>query len=99
MKRENITWRSWCDGGGSANTPGPIARQFHVNGWPTVYVIDDLGVVRLKLLGNPGSKNFNSAIDALVADAVSKGVSDTDQAKAPSGAPASAPAGGRKPRS
>jgi hypothetical protein len=79
MKRENITWRSWCDGGGSANTPGPIARQFHVRGWPTVYVIDHRGVIRHKMLGDPASKKFSAAIDALVADALSQGISASDR--------------------
>jgi thiol-disulfide isomerase/thioredoxin len=79
MNRENITWRSWCDGGGNANTPGPIARQFHVNAWPTVYIIDQYGVIRLKMLGDPASKKFSSAIDALVAQALSKGISASDR--------------------
>jgi hypothetical protein len=79
IKRDNITWRSGCDGGGDANTPEPIARQYHVSGWPTVYVIDHLGVVRHKLLGNPASKKFNSAIDALVAAARSQGTSAKDR--------------------
>ena len=79
MKREQINWRSWYDGGGNANTPGPIARHFHVSGWPTVYLIDQRGVIRHKMLGNPGSKKFNSAIDALVAAAQSIGTSATDR--------------------
>jgi hypothetical protein len=45
MEREGITWRSWWDGG-SAN--GPIARQWNVTGWPTIYVIDHKGVIRHK---------------------------------------------------
>jgi len=70
MKREQITWRSWCDGGGSANTAGPIARQFNVSGWPTIYVVDHRGVIRHKLLGDPGSKRFNAVLDALVKTAL-----------------------------
>jgi hypothetical protein len=72
MKREKITWRLWCDGGGNASNPGPIARQFHVSVWPTIYVIDHRSVIRHKIVGNPGSTRINSAIDALVAEALSK---------------------------
>ena len=34
MKVENITWRSWCDGGSISG--GPIATQFNVLRWPTL---------------------------------------------------------------
>ncbi len=55
MKKEDITWRSWWDGGGNANTPGPISRQFNVHGWPTLYILDHRGVIRHKFLGFPGT--------------------------------------------
>jgi hypothetical protein len=74
VKREHITWRSWFDGGGEANTPGPIAHQFNVHGWPTIYLIDHDGVIRHKLLGDPASKRFNAAIDGLVEAALLKGI-------------------------
>jgi hypothetical protein len=63
MKEENITWRSWWDGG---DTNGPIARQFNVRGWPTLYVIDHRGVIRLKYVGFPGAERFDAAIEALI---------------------------------
>ena len=47
MKKENITWRSWWDGG---NTEGPIAKAWNVSGWPTIYVIDAKGVIRARKL-------------------------------------------------
>ena len=66
MKTENITWRSWWDGG---NTSGPIATKWNVHGWPTIYVIDADGVIRHKnLRGDPLEK----AIDALVKKAEGK---------------------------
>jgi hypothetical protein len=43
MKRENITWRSFYDGQG-----GPIAKQYSIRGWPTIFVIDHRGVIRYK---------------------------------------------------
>jgi hypothetical protein len=64
MKEENISWRSWWDGG---DTNGPIADQFNVHGWPTLYVIDHRGVIRHKYVGFPGESTFDSAIDALIA--------------------------------
>ena len=45
MKREDITWRSFFDGGG---TDGPISTRWGVRGWPTIYVLDHEGVIRFK---------------------------------------------------
>jgi hypothetical protein len=63
MGEEHITWRSWWDGG---DTSGPIATQFNVHGWPTLYVVDHRGVIRHKWVGFPGEESFDSAIDKLV---------------------------------
>jgi hypothetical protein len=43
LKKEQITWRSWWDGGGPN---GPIARKWNIRGWPTIYVLDAKGVIR-----------------------------------------------------
>jgi hypothetical protein len=45
LKKENITWRSWWDGG---DTSGPIATKWNVHAWPTTYVLDHKGVIRFK---------------------------------------------------
>ena len=42
VAQEKLTWRSFWDGG---STDGPIARQWNVNGWPTLYLIDHRGVI------------------------------------------------------
>src|SRR5947208_9610446 len=42
VAQEKLTWRSFWDGG---STDGPIARQWNVSGWPTLYVIDHRGVI------------------------------------------------------
>jgi hypothetical protein len=42
MKKGEITWRSWWDGG----EQGPIATRWNASAWPTVYVIDAKGVIR-----------------------------------------------------
>ena len=45
MANEKITWRSFWDGGG---TGGPIATRWNVHSWPTIYVLDQNGVIRAK---------------------------------------------------
>ncbi len=39
---ESITWRSWWD----ETTSGRIATEWIVSGWPTIYVLDENGVIR-----------------------------------------------------
>jgi hypothetical protein len=60
LKRENITWRSFWDGG---NTGGPIATQYDVHSWPTIYVLDARGVIRYK---NVRGEELDKAVDALL---------------------------------
>lgn len=42
VKRENITWPSFFDGG---STSGPIATRWGVRGWPTIWLVDKHGVL------------------------------------------------------
>lgn len=60
MEKENITWRSWWDGG---NTNGPIAKKWNVHGWPTIYVLDDKGIIRFK---NVRGDSMDRAVDTLL---------------------------------
>jgi peroxiredoxin len=60
MKKENITWRSWWDGG---DTSGPIATAWNVSSWPTVYVLDHKGVIRFK---NVRGDAMDKAVEQLV---------------------------------
>src|SRR5437773_7901339 len=60
LEKENITWRSFWDGG---NTNGPIASKWNVHGWPTIYVLDDKGVIRYK---NVREKAMDNAVNALL---------------------------------
>lgn len=62
IDKENITWRSWHDGG---SIGGPIARQWNVSAWPTTYVIDAEGVIRYK---NIRGENLDNAIETLLAE-------------------------------
>ncbi len=60
MEKEHIIWRSWWDGG---RTGGPIASTWNVHGWPTVYVLDQKGVIRYKNVRGPA---MDKAVDALL---------------------------------
>ena len=44
--REELDYRVWWDGHGEEPTKGPIATAWHVSGWPTIYILDDRGVLR-----------------------------------------------------
>lgn len=43
IAKQKLDWRSWWDEG---STEGPIATQWQVANWPTMYVIDDKGVIQ-----------------------------------------------------
>jgi thiol-disulfide isomerase/thioredoxin len=66
ISKDGIAWRSWWDGGGNANTVGPIARKYNVDTWPTLYVVDHHGVIRRRFIGSPDRKTLDSVIDGLV---------------------------------
>lgn len=46
LARERLTYRSFWDSGGKTPTTGPIATAWNAVGWPSVYVIDEQGVIR-----------------------------------------------------
>src|SRR5437879_13242725 len=60
LEKENITWRSWWDGG---STSGPIATTWNVHGWPTIYVLDSKGVIRDK---NVRGEAMDKVVDKLL---------------------------------
>jgi hypothetical protein len=70
LAQENITWRSFWNGGG---TGGPISQAWGIKGWPTLYLIDHKGVIRNEWLGSPRDPNvLDTAIEGLVKEAESK---------------------------
>ena len=69
IKKEGITWPTWWDSGGGANTPGPIARQFNIQVRPSHYLIDHRGIIRHKYIGTAGVEKLDAAVDELVAAA------------------------------
>jgi RNA polymerase sigma factor (sigma-70 family) len=63
IKSERITWPNWHDG---APGDGPIAKRYHIHGYPSVFVIDEQGIIRQTqtyLLGDV----LDKAIDDLLA--------------------------------
>ena len=60
IKENEITWPSFWDGG---KTGGPIATDWPVRGWPTIYILDTKGVIRYK---NTRGKAMDEAVDALM---------------------------------
>src|SRR5262245_47205213 len=61
IAQEKLTWRSFWDGG----TEGPIATAWNVQGWPTLYVLDDRGVIRFK--GTDGDdKKLDGVIESIL---------------------------------
>ncbi len=67
VKKKNLTWRSFWNG--PKGTGGPIAAKWNVTGWPTIYVIDHLGVIRFKNTRGPA---LDAAVAKLVAEAESE---------------------------
>lgn len=64
---EKITWRSFWNG--EEGTSGPIASQWNVRGWPTLYLVDHEGKIRHKWLGAPAGEILDQAVEALVVEA------------------------------
>lgn len=64
VAKEHMTWRSLWNGG----PHGPFSDAWNVRGWPTVYIIDTEGVIRLKFLGygRETADLLNQAVDQLV---------------------------------
>ncbi len=56
-----ITWRQAVDG----STGGPIATRWNVSGWPTIYVLDDKGVIRYR---DARGEALGEAVDSLLAE-------------------------------
>ena len=62
IKEKNLSWRSFWNGG---STQGPISTAWNVRGWPTIYVLDEHGVIRFK---NVRGEAMDHAVDQLLAE-------------------------------
>jgi serine/threonine protein kinase/thiol-disulfide isomerase/thioredoxin len=60
VQREQLTWRSWWDGGAGG---GRIQQQWQVRSYPTLFVLDHKGIIRFK---NIRGEELEAAINQLV---------------------------------
>jgi hypothetical protein len=64
---KQVVWRSWSDG-----RQGPISQQWRINAFPSIYLIDHLGVIRFKCEGVPDEKQLSGLLEQLLASAEKK---------------------------
>jgi thiol-disulfide isomerase/thioredoxin len=62
MERERMTWPNWFDGAPGA---GPIAKRYHIRGYPRAFVIDARGVIRARGVSSVG---LEEEVDKLLAE-------------------------------
>jgi peroxiredoxin len=73
IQREKFSFRWFADGG----TAGPINTEWNVSAWPTIYVLDPRGRIRMKKSGVGNPQHIKECLD--------KVLSETDRSpKAPS---------------
>jgi thiol-disulfide isomerase/thioredoxin len=63
IEEQAISWPSFDDGD---PTRGPIARRWNVRGWPTIYLLDAKGVIRLNKLPHHDLKLLDEKVDELL---------------------------------
>ena len=66
LKDNQVTWRSFQN---QRKDSEPIANEWKVKGWPTLYLIDHKGVIKKKWLGGPGNEVLDKEVEKLVAAA------------------------------
>jgi thiol-disulfide isomerase/thioredoxin len=63
VQKEAVTWQSFR---GQGKGQADLAEQWNIAGWPTLYLIDQEGVIRRKWTGVPHKEELDGAIDELV---------------------------------
>jgi hypothetical protein len=67
-KEMGVTWRSfWC---GDLGTRGAIPTRWNVSSWPTIYVLDQKGVIRYR---NVRGEKMTEAVKVLLAEGAAAG--------------------------
>ena len=61
--RESLAYRTWWDGHGESPIEGPIATDWRVTAWPTIYILDEEGVIRFV---NKRGADMIAAVDELL---------------------------------
>ncbi|MFO0912119.1 MAG: trypsin-like peptidase domain-containing protein [Pirellulales bacterium] len=63
VDQQTVTWRCWADG-----PSGPIAEDWQVGSYPTMYLIDQAGIVRRQWNGVPKNEEIIQSIETLLAE-------------------------------
>ena len=62
QKKGTVTWRSFQD----MSMNPKVSDRWHVQGWPTLYLIDETGTLRKIYVGAPDPNELSNAIERLV---------------------------------
>jgi thiol-disulfide isomerase/thioredoxin len=62
-EKEGMTWRSFWDGG---HNESPIIARWGIYSWPTIYVIDQHGIIRFQTVDFPNEERFEEVVDHLL---------------------------------
>jgi thiol-disulfide isomerase/thioredoxin len=65
IEKGDITWRCWFEGG----TDGPIVTSWGISGFPTIYLLDEKGVIRDR---NLRGKELDEALEKLMSEVTLK---------------------------
>lgn len=76
--KEQITW-TFC--GSCSAKSGNLFQDWNIQGCPTLYLIDDRGVIRHRFEGSPGEEVLNTTIDGLVREAEERVASEKEKKK------------------
>jgi S1-C subfamily serine protease/thiol-disulfide isomerase/thioredoxin len=61
VEQKTVSWRNWMDG-----PQGPITAQYRVSGFPTLYVLDHMGIIRYKQAGFVEGEQLRKWVDELL---------------------------------
>ena len=68
VEKNKMTWPSFRN----ARSDGSPFLAWNVQSWPTIYLLDERGVIRGKWKGDPGVKELDAAVEKLVKAAEAK---------------------------
>jgi len=63
IKKKNLTWRSFQNENGK---DGVISEQWDIQGWPTLYILDENGVIRW--IGSSDARRIDAVITECLAE-------------------------------
>jgi peroxiredoxin len=64
--KENVTWPSFQE----RISDGPTAARWGIGPWPTLFLIDDKGVIRQKYVGSPGEDTLRTELEKLIEESL-----------------------------